>query len=218
MKLRHTEVGLPAGDVWLDGILAHSPIVPGLVLFAERSGSQLRNSRGAYFAHAVQAAGFATLQLALLSHDEDRRSPDTWHQPPVLGNRLAAVLEWVRHQPALKDLPLGVATRDAAAAAMVRLAPKAPELRALACRHGRPDLAGAEPLRELAQPLLMLVGERDPETLAASRQVKELLACPHELLVVPGASRHFEEAGTLDLASRTLADWFRRWLPRTDDE
>ena len=95
MKLRHTEVGLPAGDVWLDGILAHSPIVTGLVLLAERSGGQLRTSRGLLYAHAVQAAGFASLQFGLLSHDEEKRSPDTWHQTPLLAMRLAAVLERV---------------------------------------------------------------------------------------------------------------------------
>jgi hypothetical protein len=212
MKLRHTEVGLPAGGVWLDGLLAHSPLVGGLVLLAERSGSQLKTARGALFASALQQAGLATLQFGLLSHDEERRSPDTWYQHSTLGPRLSAVLEWVEHQPALKDLPLGLACRDAAAAAMIRIAPRSPTLRALACRHGWPDLAGTEPLRALELPLLQVVGERDSEGVQRNRQAHELLSCPRELLVVPGASRNFEEPGTLDQASRAMATWFRRWL------
>ena len=121
MKLRHTEVGLPANGQWLDGILAHHPEVPGLVVLAERSGSALATSRSAFLSKAIEDAGFATLHVGLLSHEEERRAPDTWHQVPVLTQRLAAVLEWIGHQPALQSLAIGITARDAAAAAMVLL-------------------------------------------------------------------------------------------------
>lgn len=214
MKLRHTEIGLPAGDRWLDGILAHHPEVRGLIVLAERSGSTLKTARGAFVANALGDANFATLQLALLSHDEERKSPEVWQQVSGLVPRLAAVMEWIRHQPALKDLPLGMVARDAAAAAMVRIASRGSvPLRALASRAGRPDLAGAEPLRELTTPTLLLVGELDDDTLPRNRQVHELLTCPKELAIVPGASHGFEELGALDSASRMVVDWFRRWMP-----
>ncbi len=217
MRLRHTEVGLPAGEIWLDGILAHSPTAPGLIVVAERSGSTLTTARGAFINAALQEAGFATLHLGLLSHDEERRAPDTWNQVPTLAVRLAAVLEWIRHQPALKDMPLGIAAREAAAAAMIRVAARPPAtLRALACRGGRPDLAGMEPLRSLALPLLLVAGERDGETGRQNRQVHDLLVGPKELAVVPGASHSFEEPGALDEASRHLVRWFRRWLAGVD--
>lgn len=213
MKLRHTEVGLPANGYWLDGILAHHPEVPGLVVLAERSGSALATSRGAFLSKAIEDAGFATLHVGLLSREEDRRAPDTWHQVPALTNRLAAVLEWIGHQPALRALPIGITARDAAAAAMVRLPGRACQpIRALASRAGRPDLAGMEHLRALVAPMLLLAGERDAENLPANRQVLERLNCPCELAVVPGASRGFEEPGTLDEAGRILVRWFRRWL------
>ena len=213
MKLRHTEVGLPAGDSWLDGILAHAPLVPGLVVIADRTGSTLAVARGAFLNNALQAAGFATLHLGLLSHDEERHAPDTWNQVPTLVARLAAVLDWIRHQSALKDLPLGILARDTAAAAMIRVAVRNPEpLRALACRGGRPDLAGMEPLRALTVPLLLVAGEQDSEAGPQNRQVHGLLSCPKELIVVPGASHAFEEPGTLDEASRHIVRWFARWL------
>lgn len=213
MKLRHTEVGLPAGEYWLDGILAHSPVVPGLVILAERSGSTLKTARGAFVNNALQEAGFATLQLGLLSHEEERRAPEIWNQVATLVARLAAVLDWIRHQPALNDLPLGIASRDAGAAAMVRVASRSESpLRALACRGGRPDLAGMEPLRALNVPLLLVTGEQDAETLAPNRQVHDLLACPKELAIVPGASHGFEELGALDEASGHVVRWFKRWI------
>jgi putative phosphoribosyl transferase len=183
MRLRHTEIGLPAGDCWLDGILAHAPTVPGLIVVAE------------------------------LSHDDERHAPDTWNQVPTLTARLAAVIDWLGHQPALKDLPLGIVCRDAAAAAMIRVAVRggAP-LRALACRGGRPDLAGREPLRMLTLPLLLVAGERDEEAGLPNRQVRDLLDGITELAIVAGASHDFDEPGALDAASRHLCRWFRRWL------
>lgn len=212
MKLRHTEIGLPADEVWLDGYLAHSPAVSGLVLLGERSGRHLQNSRAALYALALQKAGFATLQFGLLTHEEERKYPHFWDQPLRMSARLSAIVEWVLHQPTLKSLPLGLATRDAAAAAMIRIALQKPEIRALACRHGRPDLAGADPLRTLITPLLILVGEKDADHLPANRQTAALLSGPHALTVIAGASSRFEEPGTLDAASQSTADWFRRWL------
>ncbi|HZV53716.1 MAG TPA: alpha/beta hydrolase [Rhodocyclaceae bacterium] len=217
MKLRHTEVGVPAGEHWLDGILAHHAEVPGLVILAERTGSTLKTARGAFVTNALDEAGFATLQIGLLSHEEERRAPDTWHQVSTLAARLGAVLEWVRHQPALKKLPMGIASRDAGAAAMIRIAGRAgTQLQALVSRSGRPDLAGMEPLRALNVPLLLVTGERDAEALAPNRQVYDVLACPKELTIVPGASHGFEELGTLDEASGHIVRWFKRWLTRED--
>lgn len=214
MKLRHTEIGLPAGDRWLDGILAHHPEVCGLIVLAERSGATLKTARGAFVANALGEANFSTLQVALLSHDEERKSPEVWRQVSGLVTRLAAVVEWIRHQPALKELPLGMVARDAAAAAMVRLASRGGvSLRALASRAGRPDRAGAEPLRELATPILLLVGQLDEDNLEPNRRVHDLLGCAKELAIVPAASQGFEELGALDSASRMVVDWFRRWMP-----
>lgn len=214
MKMRHTEVGLPADGKWLDGILAHHPEVAGLVVLAERGGGTLATSRGAFLGKALEDAGFATLHVGLLSHEEDRRASDVWHQVPALTQRLAAVLEWIGHQPALRGLALGITARDAAAGAMVRLAGRggALPIRALASRAGRPDLAGMEYLRSLAAPMLLLVGELDGDNLPANRQVLERLDCPRELAVVAGASRGFEEPGKLDEAGQILVRWFGRWL------
>jgi len=214
MRMRHTEVGLPADGRWLDGILAHHPHVPALVVQLERGGGALKTSRGAFVVEALKNAGFATLHVGLLSHEEERKAPEVWHQVATLTTRIAAVLEWIDHQPALKDLPLGISARDAATAAMIRVAAKdGAKIKALASRGGRPDLAGLEPLQSLTTPLLLVTGELDDVGPVPNQQAYDQLKCEREIVVVRGASHAFEELGTLEETTRRLVGWFRRWLP-----
>ena len=213
MRLRQTEVGLPADGRWLDGILSHHPHVPGLILQLERGGSTLKTSRGAFVAETLRNAGFATLQVGLLSHEEERKAPDVWRQVATLTTRIAATIEWIEHQPALKDLPLGIAARDAATAAAIRLASREEaSIKAIASRSGRPDLSGLEPLKALATPLLLVAGELDDTGPGPNQQAYDVLKCEREIVVVKGASHGFEELGTLEEASRHIVSWFERWL------
>jgi pimeloyl-ACP methyl ester carboxylesterase len=213
MRMRHTEVGLPADGRWLDGILAHHPHVPALIVQLERGGGALKTSRGAFVVEAMKNAGFATLHVGLLSHEEERKAPEVWHQVATLTTRIAAVLEWIDHQPALKDLPLGISARDAATAAMIRVVAKdGARIKALASRDGRPDLAGLEPLQALTTPLLLVTGELDDVGPIPNQQAYEQLKCAREIAVIKGASHAFEELGTLEEATRHVVAWFRRWL------
>lgn len=216
MRLRQTEVGLPADGRWLDGILSHHPHVPGLIVQLERGGGALKTSRGAFVVEALKNAGFATLHVGLLSHEEERKAPEVWHQVATLTTRIAAVLEWISHQPALKELPLGVSARDAATAAMIRVAAKdGAQIRALASRGGRPDLAGLEPLRALTTPLLLVTGELDDIGPGPNQQAYDQLKCEREIVIVKGASHAFEELGTLEEASRNIVSWFQHRLAGT---
>lgn len=212
-KPRHENVQIHAGDRWLDGLLALPPAPAGCVVLVERGSGTLATSRSAFIADALVAAGFATLEIALLAHDEERHAPGTWRHPHSLVPRIAAVLEWIAGQGGLQALPLGMLAREDASAAMIRIAAEGgTALRALASRSGRPDLAGIEPLRMLGTPLLLVVGEQDRETVERNRQAHQVLACPKELAVIAGASHAFEELGTLDEATRTIVAWFNRWL------
>ncbi len=212
-KPRHESVQIRAGDRWLDGLLALPPAPAGCVVLVERGSGTLATSRSAFIAEALVAAGFGTLEVALLTHEEERHAPGTWRHPHSLVPRIEAVLEWISAHGELQTLPLGMLAREDAAAAMIRVAAEGTTaLRALACRSGRPDLAGLEPLRTLAMPLLLVVGELDRDTVERNRQAHEVLACPKELAIVAGASHAFEELGTLDEATRKIVVWFSRWL------
>jgi len=211
-QVHHVEVQIAADNLRLNGLLAVEPASMGLVLMLERTGTTLATDRSAFISAALQQAGLSTLQVGMLGHEEERHAPDNWHQVSLLTTRLEAVVAWVARQPGLQSQPLVVLAREAAAAAAVRVAGhKGSPFVAIACRGGRPDLAGMEPLRALKTPLLMVVGEYD-EALPANRQVEQFLAGGGELIVVAGASHTFEEPGTLDEASRHFATWFQRQI------
>jgi putative phosphoribosyl transferase len=221
LKLRYTEICLQAAGVWLDALLAHAPDARGLVLISERGGGNLRDSRNAYIATVLHRAHYATLQVALLTHGELLKSPDTWHNVSLLAQRMVDVIDWQQHQPTLKEHALGMIAHEDAAAAMVRIAtlPNSP-LQVLVSRSGRPDMAGIEPIRELKQPILLLTGAKDAIATEVNRQVQPVLTAISELSVIRGASHNFEEPGMLPQASRQIGEWFERWLqaPAGEDD
>jgi putative phosphoribosyl transferase len=59
---------------------------------------------------------------------------------------------------------------------------------------------------------LLIVGELDREVLALNRDARERLAGPSELVIVPGATHLFEEAGALEEVARLAALHFSRYL------
>jgi putative phosphoribosyl transferase len=215
MTLRHTEVDIPADEQRLEGILALRADTPALVVQLERGSSTLKTSRGAFVIDALNDAGFATLNIALLSREEERKAPEVWRQVATLTTRINVVLEWISRQSQLEHVPLGMVARDAATAAMIRVAARAKTpLRALASRSGRPDLAGLEPLKALATPLLLVAGELDDEGPGPNQQAFDHLTCARDLAIVKGASHAFEELGTLEEATQHIVGWFKLWFHR----
>ena len=84
MKLRHTELSIPAGTIWLRARLAHAPDVRGLVIIAHTNNGEANGSVDARFAQALQSAGFATFQLDLITDQEAARDTDVRFNTPLL--------------------------------------------------------------------------------------------------------------------------------------
>lgn len=82
---------------------------------------------------------------------------------------------------------------------------------ALVCRGGRPGLAGMSPLRQIACPTRIIVGEKD-DGLVHIRHAYDLLTCTKDWRVVPGTDDLFREPGALDIAATQAADWFHQHL------
>jgi putative phosphoribosyl transferase len=61
-------------------------------------------------------------------------------------------------------------------------------------------------------PTLLIVGSEDHGVLELNNRAYQLLLCEKELAIVPGATRLFEEPGTLDEVVRLAKDWFLRHL------
>lgn len=214
MKLRQTPLSIAAGPIWLEALLAHSPDAEGLVLIAQNSVGNHRESREAHFAKRLQEAGFATLIFDLLTHYEETRDPDTRYNAPLLGQRINLIFEWLRHQPPLATLPVGLVASGTGSAAAVRAVSKEPMVvDALVLRGGRPGLAGISPLRQIVCPTRFVVGEKDTG-LPALRQAFDLLSCTKDWHALAGTDEDFRQPGALDDAATKAADWFHHHLIR----
>lgn len=213
MKLRHIELSLPAGPVWLGAHLAHAPDVRALVIVAQTSAGRHDTSRESYVTRQLQSAGFATLLLDLLTVHEESRDPDIRFNTPLLAARLEAALEWVEHQPPLEGLARGLLTNGTASGAAVRVAARVNEgFDALFCRGGRMDLAGAGPLANVTIPVHVAVGRNDPGR-DMLRRAYDLIKATKHWQDIGGADENFSQPGTLEAATGLASKWFDAVLP-----
>ncbi|PNG27763.1 erythromycin esterase family protein [Methylocella silvestris] len=183
----------------------------GVILFAHGSGSSRLSPHNAAVANTLNAQGFATLLLDLLTEKEakDRRNV---FDIPLLAERLLEAAIWIRAEPDIADLPLGLfGASTGAGAAMLAAAELQGGVAAVVSRGGRPDLAGPR-LAEVRAPSLLIVGGEDRQVLALNRQALAALKCEKLLKIVPNATHLFEEAGALELATDMASAWFQHYL------
>ncbi len=215
-NVRTDSVRIPSGTVTLSADLAIPDGAHGLVIFAHGSGSGRHSPRNRSVAAALQRAGFATLLLDMLTPDEERLdmvSSGYRFDIPFLSTRLSRAVEWAHLRPDVGGLPIGLFGASTGAAAALVTAARCPELiTAVVSRGGRPDLAW-DVLARVEAPTLLLVGGRDTPVLHLNREAARRMRCVHEVVLVPGASHLFEEAGTLDRVTALATDWFERHLP-----
>jgi pimeloyl-ACP methyl ester carboxylesterase len=71
-------------------------------------------------------------------------------------------------------------------------------------------------LPHVVAPTLLIVGGDDISVIPLNRQAYDALRSERELVIVPGASHLFEEAGTLEEVARLAADWLTRHLAASE--
>ena len=206
-------VAIEAAGVTLAGDLAIPEGATGLVVFAHGSGSSRRSARNRRVAEALRAHGLGTLLFDLLTPSEEAEDAITAEHRfdiGLLGARLVGATDWLREQPATRELGIGYfGASTGAAAALVGAAVRKDVVRAVVSRGGRPDLAGPY-LDRVEAPTLLIVGGRDREVLRLNRAALKRLRGPAQLAIVPGASHLFEEPGALDEVAHLAEGWFIR--------
>ena len=215
------EVEIPAGTAELTGDLRIPPRACGLVVFAHGSGSSRFSIRNRQIAEYLDARGFATLMIDLLTPDEetvDSHTAEYRFDIPRLARRVEAAVDWATLRPELEALPVGVfGVSTGAAAALMASAERPATVLAVVSRGGRPDLAGSEALQRVEAPTLLIVGGHDEQVLARNRWALRNLHAPTALEIVPGATHLFEESGALDRVARLATRWFDRYLAGVAD-
>ena len=208
------EVSIDLDDVRLEGILSIPEDSKGIVLFVHGSGSSRHSSRNLYVARALQTHGIATLLFDLLTEEEelfDRANAEFRFNIELLTKRLVGVTQWITRHPIAQRLPIGYFGASTGAAAALAAAGRLPSLiTAVVSRGGRPDLAGSA-LNIVRAPVLLIVGGNDEMVIGLNRQAfHRLTGQDKQLIIVPGATHLFEEAGALEKVAQLAADWFSR--------
>jgi putative phosphoribosyl transferase len=212
------EVLIDAGKVELEGTLGLPQAASGIVLFAHGSGSSRHSPRNRYVAQALQSQGIGTLLFDLLTREEesiDEFSGEIRFDIPFLANRLMDATRWLVQRPDMQRIKLGYfGASTGAAAALVAAAAMHDVIAAVVSRGGRPDLAG-DALSFVRAPTLLIVGGDDEPVIGMNREALAKLRCNKELVIVPGATHLFKEAGTLEEVARLAANWFIDYLAMT---
>jgi hypothetical protein len=211
VQLRHSKLSISVHGIWLPARLAHSPTVRGLILLP-RTRADIEDVFEKTTANALQLADFATLAFDLL-RDDEMRDADARFNVNLLAERLLAVIEWTLFQPGLLSLPLGIVATDTTSAAAIRAASYMPgRVGALALLAGRPDLAGAAPLRALKAPICFVVGLSNPRA-DILRQAFDLTGEPHSWRDTPGGEPDRQTPAQLASSAEIATDWMLMHLP-----
>jgi pimeloyl-ACP methyl ester carboxylesterase len=91
---------------------------------------------------------------------------------------------------------------------LIAAARRPENIMAVVSRGGRPDLAGDD-LSKVIAPVLLIVGENDPQVIDLNESALARLNAQSKLEIVPGATHLFEEPGTLESAALLAANWFQ---------
>jgi putative phosphoribosyl transferase len=208
-------VGIPLRGIFLNGDLVVPPLAEGVVLFAHGSGSSRLSPRNRAVAAELNAAGFATLLLDLLTPSEERwdaTSATLRFDVHLLARRLIAATDWLGSRSETADLGVGYfGASTGAAAALIAAAHRQDVVRAIVSRGGRPDLA-APVLAKVRAPTLLIVGGDDLPVIDFNRDALHELRGVKGMTIVPHASHLFEEPGALEEVTRLARGWYRRYL------
>lgn len=175
---RHITQQTPHGS--LHGQFDRPEFARGLILLARSHHVPVDTVTAAN----LVARGYAVFVMELLSAHE-LQFADATQNVPRLAQRLIDVLDMIRSDGDMQDLPLGIfASGDIAPAAIRAAAQRDAQVKAVICHGGLIDRAGAQALDLLVAPLLMLFDTDDSIGETAYQRAMSHLHCVHEKQVL----------------------------------
>ncbi|MES2200359.1 MAG: alpha/beta hydrolase, partial [Chlamydiota bacterium] len=198
---------IPIGSFFLEGILSIPLEAQGIILFVHGSGSSRLSPRNNFVARVLNEAHFATFLVDLLSKEEDLNY-ETRFDIDLLTKRVEKMIDWIKQEEGIKELPLGLfGASTGAAAAIQSVITKEKEVLAIVSRGGRPDLA-KESLPLVKVPTLLIVGGEDGEVIKLNEYAYLALQGVKKLEIIPHATHLFEEPGCLEQVAELAKNWF----------
>jgi dienelactone hydrolase len=197
--------------VYLEGEWTVPMHPQGVVILVHGAGGTRMSPRNRTLARQLYDQKYATLLLDLLTPDEELEDSLTGalrFDVKFAAERLTAAAQWVRTDIETLGLPVGCfATGTSAGAALLSAARDPSLVNAIVCRGGRPDLAGIA-LNKITAPTLLIVGDKDGETVALNRWAYWRMDCERHLEIIRGANNTFEKAEDLAKALSLTTEWF----------
>jgi len=217
-QVAHERPAIPAADVTvragtaaLPGQLAIPQDATGLVAFVHGSGSSRLSPRNRFVADVLNVGRLATLLFDLLTaaeHEIDQRTGELRFDIELLTERLIGAIDWIRSEPRIAALRLGLFGASTGAAAALNAAAERPaEIGAVVSRGGRPDLA-MPALPRVQAPTLLIVGGLDEPVIGMNCRAAARIAAEWRMEIVPGATHLFEEPGKLEQVAVLARAWF----------
>ena len=124
---------------------------------------------------------------------------------------------WAAAQSELQHAAIGYfGASTGSAATFIAAARLGHPIAAEVSRGGRPDLAGPAALAAVTAATLLIVGGADHQVIELNKQAHAHMRCEKSLVIVPGATHLFEQAGALEQVARLASSWFtaHRTSPR----
>jgi len=181
-------VRIRAGSAVLMGGLGLPAEPKALVVLASAGINDSLAHPDAPIAAGLQTRGFATLTVDLLTAAEETQETASglYHlDAEFLTHRMCLVLAWIRHQPNLVHLPIGVFVEGMAATAAIGAAVHHPEIRAIVSVDGRADLVDDVPDKTMA-PVLLVAFADDRHVVDLNRKANARMRAPHGLTILSG--------------------------------
>ncbi len=178
---RHITLHSPHGT--LRGYLERPDLPSGLILVARAHLGPADTA----LASELSTQGVAVLIMELLTATEIQFA-DAMQNVPRLTQRLIDILDLIRNDGDMEQLPLGIyVSGDLAPAAIRAAAQRDCQISAVACHGGLIDRAGGQALDLLLAPLLILLDTDDALGLTASHRAASHLHNDHQIrLLQPG--------------------------------
>jgi dienelactone hydrolase len=197
---------------------------PGIVLFAHGNGSSRLSPRNRAVAEQLHSAGLGIVLVDLLTEREalqDAATAEYRFNVRLLGERLTAITDWLSEHETTSGRGIGLfGASTGAAAALFTAAARPVWVQAVVSRGGRPDLAG-DALRQIHQPTLLIVGERDTDVLNLNKFAMAKLGGPSRLEIVPWRNAPLRRAGRPRPGRELATNWFAQYLkplPRREQQ
>jgi dienelactone hydrolase len=200
------EIRIPAAGRILSAELRMSERPAGVVVLVHGSGTSRHDSLNRFVAASLVRAGFAALLVDLL---EDREAHERHHVFDVetQARRLIAVKDWLRTQPATRQLDIGYFGTGVGSGVALMAAVKAPQgVRAVVARGGRPDTA-LYLLQRVEAPTLFMAAETGSDRQWVEAAYRATSAVK-ELVHICGAGDSFREPGAKDAVVQHACRWF----------